>query len=211
MITFVLISCGRLDLLKKTVDSFLKFNTYPITEFILVDDSGDTDIHDSIRAMYPDWTLVFESHRGQIVCIDDAYSRVKTPYIFHCEDDWEFIRGGFIEPSLEVLKYNNWIMQVAICNTHNHPVIPDVYNSNGVDFRMVDDTPDNRWHGFSFNPALRNIAHWNKVGPFMDIGDYEPTGIKEAVIGEALYQFGYRVAILNDSYCNHTGYGRHKM
>ena len=40
-VTVVLTSCGRLDLLTRTIESFNKFNTYPITKFLLIDDSGD--------------------------------------------------------------------------------------------------------------------------------------------------------------------------
>ena len=34
--------------------------------------------------------------------MDRAYSNVTTPFIFHCEDDWEFYRKGFIE-DVEIL------------------------------------------------------------------------------------------------------------
>jgi hypothetical protein len=33
---------------------------------------------------------------GQIKAIDMVYMWVETPYIFHFEDDWEFLAKGFI-------------------------------------------------------------------------------------------------------------------
>src|SRR5204862_214967 len=39
-VTVVVTSCGRQDLLEITLDSFLQYNTLPITEFIVVED-GD--------------------------------------------------------------------------------------------------------------------------------------------------------------------------
>jgi hypothetical protein len=43
-VSVVLTSCGRLDLLEQTIDSFFSINTYPITQFILIDDSGKDDL-----------------------------------------------------------------------------------------------------------------------------------------------------------------------
>jgi hypothetical protein len=40
LVTIVLTSCNRPDLLKKTLESFIKHNTYPIKEAIIIDDSG---------------------------------------------------------------------------------------------------------------------------------------------------------------------------
>ena len=37
-VTVVITSCGRLDLLDKTLSSFMEFNTYPIEKFIIIDD-----------------------------------------------------------------------------------------------------------------------------------------------------------------------------
>jgi hypothetical protein len=37
---------------------------------------------------------------GQINAIDQAYAHITTPYIFHSEDDWEYLCSGFVEESL---------------------------------------------------------------------------------------------------------------
>ena len=58
MVTVVITSCNRLDFLQETVRSFLEFNTYPISEYIIVDDSGDVEAHNGIKQLYPDWTLI---------------------------------------------------------------------------------------------------------------------------------------------------------
>ena len=109
-VTVVLTSCGRLDLLSKTIKSFNKYNTYPISKFIIVDDSGDESIHEQADKLLPalleqyDHFVIFNNKRqGQIKSIDDAYSLVKTPYIFHLEDDWEFYKHSFIEHSFKLM------------------------------------------------------------------------------------------------------------
>ena len=48
--TFVITSCGRVDLLNKTLESFFKFNTYKkITKFFLVEDSTDKKVYRQIK------------------------------------------------------------------------------------------------------------------------------------------------------------------
>ena len=37
--------------------------------------------------------VICNSKKGQIQSIVDTYKLVKTPYIFHCEDDWVYKRG----------------------------------------------------------------------------------------------------------------------
>ena len=43
-VTVVITCCGRLGLLRRTLNTFKKYNTYPIEEYIIVDDSGDPKI-----------------------------------------------------------------------------------------------------------------------------------------------------------------------
>src|SRR5271170_1236016 len=45
-VTVVVTSCGRQDLLERTMDSFLKYNRYPISKYIIVEDSGDVSMND---------------------------------------------------------------------------------------------------------------------------------------------------------------------
>ena len=52
---------------------------------------------------YPNLTwLLTGEHVGQLAAIDMAYSLVETEYIFHSEDDWLYIKPGYIEESLEI-------------------------------------------------------------------------------------------------------------
>ena len=118
-VTVVLTSCGRLDLLTKTIESFNKFNTYPITKFIFIDDSGDikfkkkaNKILTSLLRKY-DYSLIFnENRQGQIKSVDYAYSMVETPYIFHLEDDWEFYESYFIEHSFKLMDEDSKLITV---------------------------------------------------------------------------------------------------
>lgn len=50
-ITFVLTSCGRNDLLEKTLDSFFKWNTYPIERYIISEDSVDPKVFEECKRL----------------------------------------------------------------------------------------------------------------------------------------------------------------
>ena len=211
MVTIVVTACGRLGLLQRTLETFNNFNTYPVTEVIIVDDSGSPEIHRDIQNKFPDYTLVLEKkNRGQIACIDHAYSLVRTPYIFHTEDDWEFLRSGFIEQSMVILENYADVMQVwlrGVKDTNGHPIEEDVFNVDGVLFRNVTLVPphDPAWHGFTLNPGLRRLSDYKRIAPFKGIGKDPRNHVNECEIGEVYYKLGYRAVTLLDQYCKHIG------
>ena len=48
-VTFVLTSCGRPELLDRTLKSFFKFNKFKINKYYIVEDSLDKTFHNSLR------------------------------------------------------------------------------------------------------------------------------------------------------------------
>ena len=70
-VTLFITSCGRPELLKKTLISFVKNNTYPIKEVILCEDSGIIGCVDFTKDILP-YETVFcynETRLGQIKTI----------------------------------------------------------------------------------------------------------------------------------------------
>jgi len=214
MITVVLTSCGRLELLKRTIDSFHKFNTYPIKEFIIVDDSGNHEVHEELKRSYPIETLILnDKNIGQIASIDKGYEQVKTPYLFHVEDDWEFYRQGFIEKSLAILESDPKILQVWLrehYDTNTHPIDPEIYTlPSGLQYKLMQINALQAWHGFTWNPGLRRLSDYKLVAPFsaiMEDGDFN--ALTECHIGQKYFELGFRAAILMDGYVKHIGYGQ---
>ena len=47
--SFLLTSCGRLDLLDRTLASFFKFNNFPLEELYLTEDSANQDVYNQIN------------------------------------------------------------------------------------------------------------------------------------------------------------------
>ena len=212
MVTTVLTSCGRLDLLERTIDSFFKCLDYPVERFILIDDSGDPEVHEQIRKNYSQFDLILnEENIGLIKSIDKAYSKVETPFIFHLEDDWEFNRSGFMSKSIKILKANPTIMQVWLRsdkNPNGHPIEPEVFLAEDVEFKLVGTYQHSVWHGFTFNPGLRRKKEYDLIAPYDEIhlDENRGIGVQENHIGRVLFeQYGFRAATLLDEYCVHIG------
>lgn len=204
-VSLVITSCGRLDLLERTIASFEAHNTYPVARSILIEDSNDRDVYARVEQNFGhlfDRILYNDPKLGQIASIDKAYAEVDTPYIFHCEDDWAFFRSGFIEDSLAVLAEDEHIITVwlrDLWDTNRHRIErPIRHTRSGVMFRDVAVEDDKQWHGFTFNPGLRRLADYERVKPFADIGhEYE--------INVRYWELGYYAAILEQGATEHLG------
>lgn len=210
MITVVVTSCERPEKLKKTIDSFLKYNTHPIEKYIIIEDSGDQSMVEKISQIMPENSqIIFNvTNIGQIKSIDKAYSYVETEYIFHCENDWEFYYWGFMEKSLEILEHNKDILQVWLRDhndTNTHPIEPQIYKSGNTKFQlMAIGALGGAWDGFSWNPGLRRLSDYKLIAPFSQYiqeGDFN--ALTECRIGQQYRQWNFRAAILMQGYVKH--------
>lgn len=106
--TFVL-SCNRLDVLDKTLTSFLNTKEYT-TKMVIVDDSAEPGVFETLVEKYGSFcdVICFPTNRSQWWAMDFMVSYCDTPYIFYLEDDWEFLESGYLEKSKQILeKYRN--------------------------------------------------------------------------------------------------------
>ena len=229
-VSVVLTSCGRQDLLERTIDSFLRFNTHPIEQFLVVED-GPLSANQALQEKYASHGIHWmstEMRVGQIKAIDFAYARVETPYVFHCEDDWEFLHPAFIEKSLMLLDSDPHILQVrirALDDTNGHPLSATRFFAGEIPFHVFDHdfaggNPHDGgysdiWHGFSFNPGLRRMREYHLLGSF---GSLDPASAWQAYrveqrASEFYRDLGYYAVALADEqgqgYVRHIGGERH--
>lgn len=230
-ITVVITSCGRIDLLKRTLDSFFKFNTYPIEKILITEDSADQEIFtecDKLNNAYGNkLQFIYNILKiGQTKSIDRAYSMIMTPYVFHCEDDWEFYREGFIEKSLMILKSSPQILQAWIrpkSDGHLNTISKKTFSTNeGVQYRTVfpasfytgrmlengEKELVRDYMGFSFNPGLKRMYDYHILGS----KGYQQFK-QEHIIDQYYRSLGYVVISLSvddtDGYVKHIGNNRH--
>ena len=203
-VTVVLTSCNRLDLLDNTIKTFHKFNTYPIEEFIIIEDSTDEKAIQYLKENYKDYTLIFnEKNIGDFKSIDKAYSQVKTPYIFHLEDDWEFVKEGFIEDSFKFLDFDSKIIKIwlrSLDDTNGHPYSDEKYINEGLGYHKMD-TNYYGFTGFSTNPGLIRLSDHNSIG---GLGQFGPDA--ERLAGKLFLDKGCYAVIIDQMYIRHTGW-----
>lgn len=208
-VTFVLTSCGRFNFLKKCIDSFFKFNTYPIEKFIIIDNSCGPDTNEIITEIFKNYNcnlqiIINDENIGQVKSIDKAYSNVTTPYIYHCEDDWEFTDYSFIENSIDILKFDNKVTNINTRVRNDgekgslHPVKGPYVSENGLNYFIYELNYLNEWHGFSWNPGLRRLSDYKLIGEYSLYGN-------EAAVGKKYKDMGYYSACLDKFYNKHIG------
>jgi glycosyltransferase involved in cell wall biosynthesis len=206
-VTMVLTSCNRLDLLEKTITSIPKTTLDKIPNKILVDDSADQQCFEKLKeenenGYLKGWSLLLnEEKRGQAASIDRAYSEVTTEYVFHCEDDWYFNDGDFIDRSLPILdKYDN-VLQVTFRSDSPHPVCDEIYEE-GTDSEFEVLIPGyNGWPGFTYNPNLFRFSAYQEIKPII--------GKSEKDVGLIYKDKGLFTAALKHRTVSHIGDGRH--
>jgi len=221
-VTVVVTSCNRHDLLDMTLASFFAHNRFPISQMIVVEDGEKSN--KLMEAKYKSRNIEWIStgkRVGQIAAIDYAYSRVKTSYVFHMEDDWEFYRSGFIAESLSILENHPDCLQVylrALDDINGHPLEDQVHHENGITWRKLIRNFTNQWgewHGFSFNPGLRRLNDYVLTGGYGNICsfDFDNPGKAESKIAVFYKNNGYFAAILcsrgGEGFVRHTGTNRH--
>lgn len=167
-VTLVITSCNRPHLLERTLASFVSRNTYPIIRTFIIDDSGIEGCNDKAIDQFKEilniTSIYNKKNIGQVESIDKVYSYVRTKWLFHCEEDWVFLRPGFIEKSMKVFTdnpsekiYTVWLRPHS--STSGHPIIKDNLN-RGYYLMKKDSSYTDKgivytWGDITFNPGLR--------------------------------------------------------
>lgn len=204
-LTVVLTSCRRHDLLAKTLESFFATNDYPIHEFIIIEDSDMEGVRE-IAARFPDQpirVIVNGVNIGQHRSVDKAYAEVKTPYILHLEDDWQFPVSGIVGRGVDVLKRNDDLLLVLLRTDSDMPRafrrFPMVAGDSAA--RLILPTAHRTWYSFTFNPTVKRLADYQKLP-----GGYAAFASEVAL---SLYykDQGARIAWLEGTKVQHLGFG----
>lgn len=214
-LTVIFFSCQRLHLLYQSVKAFLKFNDYPFVDFIIVNDSGDKEIHKQIERTYPGATFVFHKENvGLIKSIDLGYEHIKTEWFFHCEDDWMLTKKGFIEKSFKIMSEHPEIEEIWPMEFNLHPAVAEIYKSGEIEYKLMSqlylkgkDGPFG-WSGFSTAISLKRMSDYLKVAPYSEIPYEGNIWMREQAIGERYRLLGYRTAVFLEEYAVNIGYGQ---
>ena len=210
--TVALTSCGRFDLLERTLASLVPRLEGPVAQFLVIEDSGDRAVVDIVRRFDGPWgrveTIVNDPPLGQTRSIDRLYEQVKTEWIFHCEDDWEFFADGFISRSFALLEEFDHLSMVSPRDPSRfRPGFwdPEEFSSSGVKYWVANPGGAGLFSGMMFSPGLRRMRDYKIVGPY----DHLSVAAYESRVGQVYRELGYRVACLGEPAVRHIGHGRH--
>jgi hypothetical protein len=114
-ITAFILSCNRLNLLKRTIESFLATRDL-LTKIVIVDDSGNEGVFQYLLENYGSFAdiICFPKNRGLWWAKDFMVSFCDTPYIFYIEEDWLFLNSGYLKKSKNILETHRHIGSIDL-------------------------------------------------------------------------------------------------
>jgi GR25 family glycosyltransferase involved in LPS biosynthesis len=132
LITLTITTCKRYELFEKTINSFLNtcLDLEKIDHWLCIDDNSSTEDREKMQEKYPFFEFYFKevSEKGHPQSMNIIRNKVKTPFLFHMEDDWTFFaKKRYISDCLEILSQDEKIGQCLINRnygeTHEHRAV----------------------------------------------------------------------------------------
>ena len=193
----------RPSLLRQTLDSLLPRANFK--KIIAMNDFRDQETNDVFKELCPSGILInLNEQVGHHRAVDLMYSKVSSPYILHCEDDWLFNSNLMMDESIQLLKSNEKIGSVCLreikdFNLNEEQESKKITQQHGdIKFSRLDGTHE-EWHGFTFNPHVTSLSQWKEFGPYSAFK-------KERHISRKLRNAGTFVAYLQPGSCVHIGF-----
>ena len=156
-ITVIFQTSGRSKILASTLASFFKFNTYPLKRVVAIHDGKTYDELDKLIKDYPNITWIITNiNVGQIAALDQIYKYIDTDYYFHSEEDWEYLKSGFIEYGIQAHEFDPKLNGM-------HMSHGNIYSSNlfmAGPLRIITELQAKRYSGLSFNPTVRRMKEY---------------------------------------------------
>lgn len=191
LVTFTITTCKRVDLFYKTINSFLNcvIDLDRIGEWYIIDDHSSQEDLNDISRLYPFFRIISKtpSQKGHPHSMNIIREIVKTPFLFHMEDDWLFYRKfEYIKTCLDVITSDSRYGQCLV--NLNYSELPSDNITGGIFQRTMNSTayykheyyPNQEdmpekfkgvsncayWPHFSFRPSLLNTRIFREVGEF---------------------------------------------
>lgn len=192
----------RPTLLKETLNSLLYREDFQ--QIIAINDFRDQATNDVFKELCPAGILInLDEQVGHHRAVDLMYSKVSSPYIFHCEDDWLFNSDLMIDESIRLLQLNKNIGSVCLRKIEDFNLSVEQQSKiissqhEEIEFCRLDGMHE-QWHGFTFNPHVTSLLQWKEFGPYSAFK-------KERHISRNLRSSGIFVAYLQPGSCVHIG------
>lgn len=175
MNTLLIVTDGRADCLKRTIESFEQQVRGEFSFRRMADDSADPAYAAWLDANFTDFEIDHHPARlGFCGTVHKAWSDLpECDYVFHLEDDFIFNRPVFIQEMVNVLQHDPALAQIVL---KRQPVNFAEQRAGGIVELLPDNYADKEWQGYhwleqqmfwSTNPCLYSYRvtrlGWPKV------------------------------------------------
>ena len=228
LVTLTITTCKRFDLFEKTINSLI--NCVDIDEidfWFCVDDNSSDEDRQKMKELYPFFEFYFKdiTEKGHPQSMNIIRKYVKTPYIFHLEDDWKFfVKRNYIKNAIDIIESNKSIGQ-CLFNKNYAEIESDIDIKGGIYHttnsglryfiheycRTQEDTINWKnkygnckssfyWPHWSLRPSVSRTYIFNDIGEFN-----EQISHFEMDYSHKYANKGYISAFFEGIYCLHTG------
>lgn len=228
-ITVTMTSCKRFKLFCSTVNSFLNAcqDLHLIREWIVVDDNSSHQDREEMKKLYPfiKWVFKTPSQRGHAISMNILQKMVTTPYVWHQEDDWLWIRSTtWLSNCYQILKSNTKLGQCLVNKNYGeaeetmmifggHLVNPTSSTPRhyiheyyqGEELKTHQQNNQNvatcsYWPHYSLRVGLQLTKIWTQLGEYNDLADHF-----EMEYANRYIKAGWKTAFLDNLACCHIG------
>ena len=202
-LSVALTSCGRFDLLETTLASFVGHFEAP--RILIAEDAGRPAEAAAFAHRHPEVEMRANPARlGQMRSIDSLYAVVKTPYVLHLEDDWQFTSGADLSAVMDFLEARDDISVCAVAYRldQRFRASPKTETFRGKNYLVWNLDAHPKWFSYSFNPSVARLSMWREFGPFARFNTEEG-------LSAACKQRGLRIAMIERPIAHHIGEKRH--
>ena len=225
IVTFSITTCKRYDLFERTMNSFI-FHCKDIgliSSWICVDDNSSDEDRLKMLTNFPFFKFIWKTpeQKGHAQSMNLILDTVKTPYLFHMEDDWEFfVPSNYIRPCIEILNESDEYGQCLINKNYAETIDGlniqgGIYSNTkgGLSYYVHEFEPNAASFAKKYGPGS-NCAYWphyslrpglNKVSCLKSTGRYNPSASHFEMDFAYRYTVNYKTTFLNRIYCTHIG------
>jgi GR25 family glycosyltransferase involved in LPS biosynthesis len=228
LVTLTITTCKRFDLFEKTINSIINCVDIDQIDFwFCVDDNSSDDDRQKMKELYPFFEFYFKDikEKGHPQSMNIIRNYVKTPYVFHLEDDWKFfVKRNYIKDAIDIIESNKSIGQ-CLFNKNYAEIESDIDIKGGTyhttnsglryfihEYCRTQEETNNWKNKYGNCKSSFYWPHWSlrpsllRTYIFKDIGEFnEQISHFEMDYAHKYANKGYVSAFFEGIYCLHTG------
>jgi glycosyltransferase involved in cell wall biosynthesis len=170
LVSVVVLTYRRPVHLRRTLESFLRVNTYPNLELVLADDGSPPDLQEEMRRLPFDRFLLPAENRGLGANTNAGLRAATGEYILQLQDDW-LCEGpsGFIEAAIDVMTERPEIGMVRLRVPQPGLRSTTWTSRGGLSVRVFDSPPASRRDFiYTDTPHIKSQAFVEFMGDYLE-------------------------------------------